>query len=171
MPRQHPEDHFGRGPRRDLVDQCSAYACPMRAHAKLTRRTKSTCRSPRNRNSPGRSRRAHPACACVRRVRRIDKAPRKSPRNSDLRREPQREPAGHSIVNTQKRAKNQTNYWRGFCQFAIGSRVKLCESAGHHGRAYAPPWRPPAQCRARPVGLPEKRAVPPEKLRIALTFE
>ena len=76
MPWQHPEDHFGRGPLRDLVDQCSAYACPMRAHARLTRRTTSTCRSPRNRSSPATSRRAHPAYACVRR---IDKAPRKTP--------------------------------------------------------------------------------------------
>ena len=76
MPRQQARDHFGRGPRRDLVDQCSAYACPMRAHARLTRRTTSTCRSPRNRSSPATSRRAHPAYACVCRV---DKAPRKTP--------------------------------------------------------------------------------------------
>ena len=72
----NPEEHFGRGPGRDLVDQCSAYACPMRAHARLTRRTTSTCRSPRNRSSPVTSRRAHPAYACVCR---IDKAPRKTP--------------------------------------------------------------------------------------------
>ena len=70
-----------RGPlrarsRRDLLDQCSAYACPMRAHAKLPRRTTSTCRSPRNRSSPATSRRAHPAYACVGKV---DRAPRKSP--------------------------------------------------------------------------------------------
>ena len=61
---------------RDLVDQCSAYACPMRAHARLLRRTTSTCRSPRNRSSPATSRRAHPAYACVRS---IDQAPRKTP--------------------------------------------------------------------------------------------
>jgi len=70
-----------RGPLRgrsrpDLLDQCSAYACPMRAHARLHRRTASTCRSQRNRSSPVTSRRARPAYACVRR---IDKAPRNSP--------------------------------------------------------------------------------------------
>ena len=76
MPWQHPEDHFGRGPRRDFVDQCSAYACPVHAYARPPRRTTSTCRSPRNRSSPATSRRARPAYACVRRT---DKAPRKSP--------------------------------------------------------------------------------------------
>ena len=76
MPRQHLEVHFGRRHRRDLVDQCSAYACPMHAHARPLRRATSTCRSPRNRSSPATSRRAHPAYACVRR---IDKAPRKTP--------------------------------------------------------------------------------------------
>ena len=58
------------------VDQCSAYACPMRAYARPPRRTISTCRLPRNRSSPATSRRAHPAHACVRSV---DKAPRKTP--------------------------------------------------------------------------------------------
>jgi hypothetical protein len=33
----------------------------------------------------------------------------KAPRIPDLRRHPEREPAGHSVVHTQKRAKNQTN--------------------------------------------------------------
>jgi hypothetical protein len=33
----------------------------------------------------------------------------KAPRNSDLRHESQREPAGHSVVHTQKGAKNQRN--------------------------------------------------------------
>ena len=70
-----------RGPlrarsRRDLLDQCSAYACPMRAHARPPRRTASTCRPPRNRSSPVTSRRSHPAYACVRR---FDKTPRKTP--------------------------------------------------------------------------------------------
>jgi hypothetical protein len=58
------------------VDQGTAYAFPMRAHARPPRRTTSTCRPPRNRSSPATSRRAHPAYACVRR---IDKAPRKTP--------------------------------------------------------------------------------------------
>jgi len=77
MPRQHPEDcHSRRRHRRDLVDQCSAYACPMHACARPPRRAPSTRQSPRNRSSPATSRRAHPAYACVRR---IDKASRKSP--------------------------------------------------------------------------------------------
>ena len=76
MSRQHPEGALRARSRRDLLDQCSAYACPMRAHARLPRRTASTCRSPRNRSSPATSRRERPAYACVRR---IDKAPRKSP--------------------------------------------------------------------------------------------
>ena len=76
IPRQHLKVHFGRHHLRDLVDQCSAYACPMRAYARPPRRTTSTCRSPRNRSSPATSRRAHPAYACVCR---IDKAPRKTP--------------------------------------------------------------------------------------------
>ena len=72
-----------RGPlrarsRRDLLDQCSAYACPMRAYARLPRKTASTCRTPRNRSPLATPRRAHLAYACVRR---IDKAPRKSPEN------------------------------------------------------------------------------------------
>jgi hypothetical protein len=48
----------------------------MRTHARLPRRTASTCRSQRNRSSPATFRRAYPAYACVRRT---DKAPRKSP--------------------------------------------------------------------------------------------
>jgi hypothetical protein len=72
----NPEDRFGHGPRRDLVDQCSAYACPMHAHARLLRAMTSTCRLARTRSSPATSHRAHPACACVCRV---DKAPRKAP--------------------------------------------------------------------------------------------
>jgi hypothetical protein len=61
---------------RDLVDQGSAYACPMRAYARPPRRTTSTCLSPRNRSSPATSRRARPAYA---RVGRTDKAPRNPP--------------------------------------------------------------------------------------------
>jgi len=38
-------------------------------------------------------------------LRRVDKAPR----NSDLRHESQREPAGQSVVHTQKSATNQKN--------------------------------------------------------------
>jgi hypothetical protein len=76
MPRQHPEGHFGRGPRRDLVDQCSAYACTMRAHARRPRRTTSTCRSPRTRSSAAALHRAHSAYACVCRA---DKVPRNTP--------------------------------------------------------------------------------------------
>ena len=76
IPRQHLEDHFGRRHRRDLVDQCSAYACPMHAHARPLRRATSACRSPPNRSSPATSRHAHPAYACVRRT---DEAPRKRP--------------------------------------------------------------------------------------------
>ena len=33
MPRQHLEVHFGRHHLRDLVEQGSAYACPVHAHA------------------------------------------------------------------------------------------------------------------------------------------
>ncbi len=76
IPRQHIDNHFGRRHRRDLVDQCSAYACPMHAYAIPPRTATSTCRPPRNRSSPATSRRAHPAYACQRRV---DKAPRKTP--------------------------------------------------------------------------------------------
>jgi len=99
-PPQHPEDcHSRRLHRRDLVDQCSAYACPMRAHAGVLRATTSTCWPARSRSSRATSRRAHPAYAYVRSV---DKAPR----NSGLRHEHQREPAGHSVVHWQKIPKN-----------------------------------------------------------------
>jgi hypothetical protein len=61
-------------------------------------------------------------------------------------------------------------WWRGLCQLAIGKRLKLCETAGHHGRAYAPPWRPPAQCRAVTADLPEKLCGSPEKPKRGPTF-
>jgi hypothetical protein len=58
------------------ISLISAYACPMRAHARVLRATTSTCRPPRTRSSPATSRHAHPAYACVCRT---DKAPRKTP--------------------------------------------------------------------------------------------
>jgi hypothetical protein len=76
MPRQDAEDHLRRRHLQDLVDQGSAYACPMHAHARPPRRAASTRPPPRNRSSAATSQRAHPAYACVRSV---DKAPRKTP--------------------------------------------------------------------------------------------
>ena len=109
MPRQHPEDHFGRGPHRDLVDQCSACACPMRAHARAPRRRPSPRPSPRNRSSPATYRRAHHASACVRSV---DKAPRKTPEK----------PAPPTSAETKNR-------WSGTCTPARGARL----TSGHSG--------------------------------------
>jgi len=71
-----PRRHFAALSRRDPVDEGGAYACPTRAHAAAPRRAASTRPPPRTRSSAAASHRAHPACACVRR---IDKAPRKSP--------------------------------------------------------------------------------------------
>ena len=112
MPRQHLEVDFGRHHRRDLVDQCSAYACPMRAHARLTRRTTSTCRPARSRSSPATSRRAHPAHACVRR---LDKAPRKTP-------EKLASPTGAETRNR----------WSGACTPARGARLTSGRGGGGH---------------------------------------
>lgn len=60
--------------------------------------------------------------------------------------------------------------WRGNHPVAISSRLKLCETAGHHSRAYAPPWRPPAQCRAVTADTPEKLGGLPEKPKRIPTF-
>jgi hypothetical protein len=86
----------------DLVDQRSAYARPVQpcAPADLERTQPRTCSAAAARTAPP----CHgvPYAGLIR--------PReKAPRNSDLRHEPQREPAGHSIVHTQASAKNQTN--------------------------------------------------------------
>jgi len=120
-----------RGPlrawsRRDLLDQCSAYACPMRAYARPPCRPPQLAPPPRTRSSAAATQRAHPACACVRR---IDKAPKKASRN--LRRHPEREPAGHSVMHTQKRAKNQRNWWRGSTTIERPSGYRPDEAAGH----------------------------------------
>jgi len=93
-PPQHPEDcHSRRLHRRDLVDQCSAYACPMRAHAGVLRATTSTCWPPRTRSSAA-ARAAPPChgmpCAALIRPREIH------PRNSHLRRAPELETAGQA---------------------------------------------------------------------------
>ena len=60
----------------DLVDQGSAYACPMHAYARPPRKATSTCQSAQHRSSPATSRCAHPAYACLCS---LDKVPRKSP--------------------------------------------------------------------------------------------
>jgi len=60
----------------DLVEQCSAYACPVHAYARSPRLEADPCPSACNRSSPATSRRVHPAYACVRSV---DRGARKSP--------------------------------------------------------------------------------------------
>ncbi len=54
----------------------------------------------------------------------------KAPRNSNLRQDSQREHAGHSVVHTQKRARNQTNWWRGFRTIERPSGYRPDEGAG-----------------------------------------
>jgi hypothetical protein len=73
---------------------------------------------------------------------------------------------GQELVHVRSQAMS----WRGFHLLAIGKRLKLCETAGHHSRAYAPPWRPPAQCRAATAETPEKLARSPEKPGLGATF-
>ena len=84
----------------------------MRAHARLPRRTTSTCRSPRNRSSPPTSRRAHPAYACVRSV---DKVPRNPPEKL----------ASPTPAGTRNR-------WSGACAPPRGARLTSGRSGGGH---------------------------------------
>jgi len=62
MSRQHPEGALRARSRRDLLDQCSGYAGPMRAYARPPRRTASTCRSP----EPQLTGHASPRTPCIR---------------------------------------------------------------------------------------------------------
>ena len=59
-----------------VVEQGSAYACPMHAYAGSPRRATSNTPPARTRSSPATSRRAHPAPACVRSR---EQAPRNPP--------------------------------------------------------------------------------------------
>ena len=102
MRRQEPEDDFGRGPRRNLVDQCSAYACPRRAHASGPRWAPPGGHPARKRSSPATSRCAHPASTCVRCV---EQAPRNPPEK----------PASPTPARTRNR-------WSGACTPARGAR-------------------------------------------------
>jgi hypothetical protein len=92
----------------------------------------------------------------------------KAPRNSDLQHEPQREPAGHSIVHTQKRAKNQRKWWRGFCRSASRPDLRRCEGAGRRAVPMQPPWRCTTQCRRSSSRVPRNRSIPrgPLDLRV-----
>ena len=106
MPWQRPEGHFGRGPVEIcLISAVRTHALCVHTQDRLGERHR---RAGRRGTAAHRSRLAahtlhtHAYAGLIR--------PReKAPRNSDLRHESQREPAGHSVVHTQEGANNQTN--------------------------------------------------------------
>jgi len=154
MPRQHPEDHFGRGPRRDLVDQCSAYACTMRAHARPPRRTTSTCRSPRTRSSAAALHRAHSAYACVCRA---DKAPRKIPEKlGSSTRVPARTRWSQRCAYAKEREEPE-QLVAGVHDDRAPSGYKPDITAGHGACPMQPRGRLPYSAHARIRWSPEKR--------------
>ncbi len=123
------------------------YACTRT----IARRTTSTPRSPRKRSSAA-ARVAHTlhthAYAGLIRPRET------SPRNSDLRHESQREPAGHGIVHTHQGAENARIWWRGLrtstrpsgsdptkplvTGLALCSRLGGCPTQSRRNRARVP---------------------------------
>ncbi len=111
MPWQRPEGHFGRGPVEIcLISAVRTHALCVHTQDRLGERHR---RAGRRGTAAHRSRLAahtlhtHAYAGLIR--------PReKHPRNSDRRHESQREPAGHGVVHTQKSARNQRNWWRGF---------------------------------------------------------
>ncbi len=150
------DTHFGRRPRRDLVDQGTAYACPAQPYA-----------PPATSGSPPRTRssaaaRAAPPCHGMPYAGLI--RPReKHPRNSHLRRASKRETAGQAPAPLHEVRARLAVVVAGGRGLLHARRLIAREPAGHLRSAYAVHRRLHTQCRApRPI-MPEKRDGRPEK--------
>ncbi len=85
----------------------------------------------------------------------------KAPRNSNLRQDSQREHAGHSVVHTQKRARNQTNWWRGHCRPLGRPVLRERKRPGHVVCPMQPPRRLHCSMSSSCHRSPQKRRPPP----------
>ena len=102
MPRQHPEEHFGRGPVEiSLISAVPTHALCTHTQDRFGERHRRAGRrgtAAHRLHLAAHTLHTHAYAGLIR--------PReKAPRNSDPRHESQREPAGHSVVHTQKGAK------------------------------------------------------------------
>jgi hypothetical protein len=139
---------------RDLVDQCSACACPGHAQATRPPRAPSTRRPARNRSSPVTSGpstplRTHAYAGVIR--------PReKAPRNPDLRRRPERETAGQAPVLYARDALTSGSMVAGVHDHRAPLDYKPDITAGHGACPMQPPGRLPYSAHAGIRWSPEK---------------